>query len=113
MMDTYSISADSNTVVVKSLLHDDRTFRRIGTKPHQRKDGVDTELAIWQSQCVICGAPFEVCTSMQIKVPERTHDFKITTCAVHRLTGPEKMKLLYTKRHNKRAVFDAIANGKK
>jgi hypothetical protein len=102
-----------DVIAIISLLYGARTFRKVGTKPYRRKDGTDTTLVIWQSACVICGAPFEVSAPAQAETTDQSRSFTIVTCPAHRLTAKERTKLRYAKRHDRPALFEAIAAGKR
>lgn len=43
-----------------------QTYVMTGTRSHQRKDGLQTEVLKWVSHCSECGQPFEVTTSLVI-----------------------------------------------
>lgn len=39
-----------------------RLFRLVALVPYTRRDGSETELAVWEGACVVCGQPFTVST---------------------------------------------------
>jgi hypothetical protein len=69
-----------NIITIVSRLHGERTFHRVGVAPYVRKDGSETNIAIWRGACVVCGEPFEVTTSASGK----SKSFEVTTCKTHR-----------------------------
>ncbi len=48
------------TIKVRSKRHGMREFTRVGFRPHRRKDGTMTTLAVWATKCVRCGAEFNL-----------------------------------------------------
>ncbi len=36
-----------------------QTYEMLGLKDHTRRDGTPSQLAIWRSECMTCGEPFE------------------------------------------------------
>jgi hypothetical protein len=96
------------TVTVASAIHGERTWRRLGTRERTRRDGTQLELAIWESRCTICGAPFEIATASSAKSVEQTKRFLTTTCPAHRMTPSEVGRLRSAKRDQRRSVFEAI-----
>ncbi|MFC3323318.1 hypothetical protein [Mesorhizobium cantuariense] len=45
-----------------------QVYRRIGLEPYSKKDGSQTTLAIWRSNCRFCGAEFDCKTSREAQV---------------------------------------------
>lgn len=43
---------------------DGRVFYWLANIPYVRKDGSETEIAVWHSSCSVCRAPFTVATPM-------------------------------------------------
>jgi hypothetical protein len=57
----------------------------VGSRSYtRRRDGSETTLAIWQSQCVICGANFEVTVPGFVATAEQSKSFLMATCGPHR-----------------------------
>jgi len=65
-----------------------RRFALIGTEPHTRKDGTQTQLCVWQSCCTTCGAPFRVRTSAKVRRYAGSRAFETARCERHRRHGP-------------------------
>ena len=49
---------------METVLHKGRAWRETGTELYVRKDGSETVLRVWQSKCVVCGAPITCRTPM-------------------------------------------------
>jgi len=60
-----------------------RTFRRVGTRPHTRKDRSETTLAVWETTCSECGEPFIVETPARATASAA---FALRRCPAHRKT---------------------------
>jgi hypothetical protein len=75
MTDTHDI--DDHHVVYKGQI-----YRRIAVEPYLRADGSETQLATWQSECPVCGEPFEIQTTRlrRLREPNRR-------CPEHRRPG--------------------------
>jgi hypothetical protein len=71
---------------------DGRAFRLVDLKPHARKDGTPTTLAVWRSTCEACGHPFEVTTPADLKAVARSKAFGIKHCPAHRLTAAQALE---------------------
>jgi hypothetical protein len=63
--------------------HGQRLFRRIGERDHINRYGRQAVVAIWQSNCVVCGQPFEVVASHD--ATEKAHALQTKTCLAHRI----------------------------
>jgi len=57
-------------------------YVRIGVRPHVRADGTETQLAVWESRCPVCGEPFTIETTRlrRLREPNRR-------CPEHRAPG--------------------------
>lgn len=56
-------------------------YECVGLRPHRTRDGRITTLAVWETYCAACGAPFEALTPAGGKFePNRR-------CAAHRAPG--------------------------
>lgn len=51
-------------IFAESRVYRGQEYRPIYTRPHRRKDGSETVLAIWESDCSTCGEPFTVATPL-------------------------------------------------
>jgi hypothetical protein len=102
----------NDIVTVESSTHGKRTFRRIGFKPYQRKNGTRTTIAVWQGACTICAAPFEVKTPGYVDQPDQSKSFLATTCPDHRLTPTEVARMRFCKAAERQGVFATIKAGK-
>lgn len=40
-------------------LHSGQAYWKVGVRDHIRRDGTPTQLALWKSNCAVCGVPFE------------------------------------------------------
>lgn len=61
---------------------DGRKFTFVENKPYRRKDGADSQIMVWASGCVQCGARFTVTTPIGFA---NTKAFALVHCAMHRL----------------------------
>jgi hypothetical protein len=60
----------------------DQVYELARTEPHIRRDGTETELAVWQSHCAQCGEPFE------FRAPSKASKFEPNRrCAKHKRPG--------------------------
>lgn len=57
-----------------------------GFEPYTRKDGVETELALWSGTCVKCSEPFQV-KSPRTLVLEYSGSFDAARCPACRAKG--------------------------
>jgi hypothetical protein len=62
---------------------DGRVFYWLTNLPYTRKDGVETEIAVWHSECVDCGAPFTVASPIDYS---KSNVFYRTKCDTHKMT---------------------------
>jgi hypothetical protein len=46
----------------ESRIFDGQSYHLVKSEPYTRLDGGKTTLSVWQSNCPVCGAPFEVRT---------------------------------------------------
>jgi hypothetical protein len=99
-------------VVAPSALHGERTFHFVGTVPYRRRDRTETQLAVWQSTCVICGANFEVTTPLHATTPEESTTFGTITCKAHRLTPQQASRLSRAKPDQRPHEFELIKAAK-
>jgi hypothetical protein len=67
---------------------DGRTFWWLANIPYERKDKTHTEIAVWHSPCVVCGAPFTVSTPTS----GVSESFGRKHCDEHKLTPAEVTK---------------------
>ena len=51
-------------------VHDGQRYELVRTEPYTRTDGSDTTLAVWRSECPVCGEPFEA------RTPKRARNFE-------------------------------------
>ncbi len=59
-----------------------QTYVCIGIEPHEKRDGAQTLLARWQSNCAQCGEPFE------FRMPLKATRFEPNRrCAKHKRPG--------------------------
>jgi len=61
------------------------TFTLTGTEPYTRKDGRETSLTIWKSNCKKCGREFEIRATANAN-PNESKAFRVIHCQQHRLT---------------------------
>ena len=62
--------------------HDGQRYELIGTEPYTRRDGSETTLSLWQSECPVCGKAFEV------RTPARARKFEPSRrCEKHKRPG--------------------------
>jgi hypothetical protein len=99
-------------VTITSTLHGERTFRCIRLEPYRRSDGTETELAVWQGDCVVCGGPFEVKTPAGTIRAEQSKSFESTTCPAHKMTPGEVSRLRFAKPGERPTVFGRIKAAK-
>ncbi|HNT63771.1 MAG TPA: hypothetical protein PKH90_13065 [Candidatus Desulfobacillus denitrificans] len=62
-----------------------RLFRLVALVPYTRRDGSETELAVWEGACVVCGLPFSVSTpkpNLSGRVISKS--FERTRCDLHK-----------------------------
>jgi len=52
-------------------------YELVGIEPRQRRDGRNTLILIWRSQCLDCGTAFETTT------PQRTLKYPTRRCPTH------------------------------
>ena len=57
-----------------SIEHDQQVYRPICVRPHVTRDGRETRVIEWITNCPTCGAEFTACTSMQFAGPRRRCD---------------------------------------
>ena len=100
------IAPPRREVTVTSYLGD-RVWRRVGERDYTTRAGKPTVLAVWETPCAVCGAPFQIMTPTTA-TGEKTKSFTSSTCPVHRMTPSESMKLRYAKTEKRRDVFEAI-----
>jgi len=55
-----------------------QTFKLVAINPYQRQDGRETIVLVWQSNCAVCGCPFETIT------PQRKFKYPTRRCAAHK-----------------------------
>jgi hypothetical protein len=72
-------------LTIRSAVHGDRVWRRIGERDYTCRDGREIVLAVWETRCVVCNAPFQIKLSIGTK---RSHAFETTTCPAHRMSAP-------------------------
>lgn len=69
-------------------LFGEQRYECVGIKPYTRRDGSQTELLIWRSNCAKCGDSFE-CTS-----PAQSENFSPNRrCALHKRPGTKVKSL--------------------
>lgn len=47
----------TNPAIGTVLMLDDQPFELVGIEPHTRRDGLITQLLVWNSTCAECGEP--------------------------------------------------------
>lgn len=59
-----------------------QTYRCVGEEPYTRRDGTDTTLMVWESECAKCGQAFKFKTPVAASkfIPNRR-------CAKHKRPG--------------------------
>ena len=57
-----------------SVVHDQQVYRPICIRPHVTRDGRETRIIEWLTNCPRCGAEFTVSTRMQFIGPRRRCD---------------------------------------
>ena len=93
----------AQTLTMPSLIHGERTWRRVGKKPYTTLAGRAIELVIWQTECTVCGATFTVTAPNDRNRHERA--LSRTTCPAHTMTPTERGRL---RASNRAEVFQAI-----
>ncbi len=63
---------------------DGRVWRQIDAVLHTRKDGLETVVIVWVSQCVVCGGDIEARTPINLL---GTQAFKRRHCEQHKVLG--------------------------
>jgi rRNA maturation protein Nop10 len=63
-------------------LYDGQHYELVRTEAYTRRDGSETTLSVWQSECPVCGEAFEV------RTPARARKFEPNRrCGKHRRPG--------------------------
>jgi hypothetical protein len=104
--------SDDLTLTISSALHGERIWRRVGERPYTTRDGRPILLAVWETLCTVCGAPFEITTTTRVRSAEQTKRFQATTCPAHRMTHSEIMKLMSRRPAIRRNAFETIKAAK-
>lgn len=60
-------------------------FELVDFERHICKDGSETLVKHWRSNCRQCGSPFVVTTPWGVEVFEQSNTFSFVHCAAHRL----------------------------
>ena len=60
-----------------------RLWVATGFEPYTRKDGSQTELAVWKGHCKKCDGAFSVKTPVGLD-PDRYNCFEVVRCPTHR-----------------------------
>src|SRR5215471_9353588 len=94
-------------IIVTSALHGERAFHYVTALPYRRRDGTETQLAVWRSSCVICGAEFEITTPLCVATTQQSTAFGVVTCKAHRLTPWQTSKLRRAKADDRPGIFAA------
>jgi hypothetical protein len=99
-------------LVKPSRLHGDRIWRHVGERDHVTRDGRQIVWAVWRSQCVVCGSPFDVSAPKRADALEKCKSFETVTCTAHRMTASEAGKIRFATPATRRAVFETIKAAK-
>ena len=75
----------SEVVQVNDVLTPDgRVFFWLANIPYLRKDGIETEVAVWHSTCCLCGESFTVATPLDYST---SNSFAQKRCRGHAKSG--------------------------
>lgn len=85
---------------------DGRVFYHLANVPYTRRDGSQTELAVWHSACVVCGASFTVTTPTEGRWPG-SDSFGAKHCAAHKLTKAQVFARLQAGNRKRKAAMRA------
>lgn len=78
-----------------------RLFSFLHGVPHTTKDGREIMLFAWVSECIACGSPFEVRTTL--RSPDPTHKrFSLVSCEKHRMSPHESLAIARRAQKEKR-----------
>jgi hypothetical protein len=97
-------------LTILSGYHGERLWTRVCDRKHVRPGRKPVRLAVWQADCAVCGAPYEVATRRHPTSSEPR--FSVMTCRLHRLTPKERGRLAAGDDDRRRAVFDEIKRAK-
>jgi hypothetical protein len=100
------------TLTVQSAIHGERIWQHVGQRDHVTHDGRAMVLAVWETHCVVCGAPFQAATPGKVTAREQSSTFNCTTCPRHRMTPTEISRLRRAKATDRRAIFEEIRKAK-
>lgn len=95
-------------MTIRSAMYGDRVWRQVGESDHETQDGRKIVLGVWETACLVCGAPFRISSN------GRRRSFLMATCEAHRLTRYESGRLTGRQQtlEARRAAFEAIKREK-
>ena len=112
-MDERAKSLDGEPILtISSALHGERTWRRVGIRDYLTSDVRQVGLAVWESECAVCGARFQIAAPMGAASIEQSASFGLTTCPAHRMTPSEAGRLSVANLDDRRWAFECIKRQK-
>ena len=75
------VMAAASARIGEARVHKDQRYLCVSVEPHTRRDGTQTALLLWESQCAECGEPFG------FKTPNTGKFEPSRRCQAHRKPG--------------------------
>lgn len=100
------------TRTIPSTIHGDRVWLFVEPVSYSTKDGRIVRLAIWETQCAVCGAPFQVKTPFAVVDGAPSNSFTQVNCPRHKFTLAEASRLGRAPLERRRMVFEKLRQEK-